>query len=69
MGDDHVGTLRRSCRRPDGTRLYENRTALVLRTRWFKIVEQHDFYVDTAPITALDRKLTETGIQAIPKAS
>jgi mannose-6-phosphate isomerase-like protein (cupin superfamily) len=54
---------------PDGTRIYQNRTALVLRTRWGKIVEQNDFYVDTAPIAELDRKLTELGIQAIPKPS
>jgi ketosteroid isomerase-like protein len=47
---------------PDGTRLYANRTVLVLRTRWGKVVEQEDFYVDTAPIEALDAKLTELGI-------
>lgn len=54
---------------PDGTRVYQNRTALVLRTRWGKIVEQDDFYADTAPIAALERKLTELGIAAVPKAS
>jgi ketosteroid isomerase-like protein len=60
--DDHADA-------PDGTRIYENRTALVLRTRWGKIVEQNDFYFDTAPITELDRKLTQLGIHAIPKPS
>src|ERR1700759_3648220 len=30
---------------PDGPRIYENQTVLVLRTRWGKVVEQHDFYV------------------------
>ncbi len=60
--DDHADA-------PDGTRIYQNRTALVLRTRWGKIVEQNDFYVDTASIAALDRKLTELGIKAIPKPS
>jgi ketosteroid isomerase-like protein len=52
---------------PDGTRIYENRTTLVLRTRWGRIVEQDDFYTDTAAIVAFDRKLTELGIPPIPK--
>jgi ketosteroid isomerase-like protein len=60
--DDHADA-------PDGTRIYQNRTALVLRTRWGKIVEQDDFYADTAPITTLERKLIELGIPAIPKPS
>ena len=50
---------------PDGTRIYENRTVLVLRTRWGKIVEQDDFYADTGRILALERKLTELGIEPI----
>jgi ketosteroid isomerase-like protein len=60
--DDHADA-------PDGGRIYQNRTALVLRTRWGKIIEQDDFYADTAPIIALDRKLTELGVHAVPKAS
>jgi ketosteroid isomerase-like protein len=56
--DDHADA-------PDGTRLYENSTVLVLRTRWGKVVEQHDFYVDTQSIIDLDRKLEERGIAAI----
>jgi len=59
--DDHADT-------PDGTRIYQNRTTLVLRTRWGKIVEQDDFYADTAPIIALDRQLTELGIPPTPKS-
>ncbi len=58
--DDHADA-------PDGTRIYENSTALVLRTRWGKVVEQHDFYVNTEAITGLDRKLAELGVEAIPK--
>jgi ketosteroid isomerase-like protein len=58
--DDHADA-------PDGTRIYQNRTALVLRTRWGKIVEQEDFYADTERIAALDRKLTELGVAAVPK--
>jgi ketosteroid isomerase-like protein len=56
--DDHADA-------PDGTRIYENHTVLVLRTRWGKVVEQHDYYADTAAIVALDAKLTELGIPAV----
>jgi ketosteroid isomerase-like protein len=58
--DDHADA-------PDGTRIYQNRTALVLRTRWGKIVEQEDFYADTERIAVFDRQLTELGIAAVPK--
>jgi len=50
---------------PDGTRLYENRTVLLLRTRWGRVVEQEDFYLDTERITRFDRRLTELGIEPI----
>jgi ketosteroid isomerase-like protein len=53
---------------PDGTRLYENRTVLVLRTKWGKVVDQEDFYVDTGRIVAFDRKLTEMGVAPVSKA-
>jgi ketosteroid isomerase-like protein len=49
---------------PDGTELYANRTALVLRTRWGRIVEHADFYEDTSRILELERRLTELGIPA-----
>ncbi len=52
---------------PDGERIYENRTVLLLRTRWGRVIEQEDFYTDTDRILALDRKLTEFGIEAVPK--
>lgn len=52
---------------PDGTRLYENRTVLVMRTRWGKVVEHEDFYVDTGAIAAFDRKLTDLGVDPVPK--
>lgn len=54
---------------PDGTRLYENRTVLVLRTKRGKVVEQEDFYVDTAGILAFDRKLSELGVAPVAKAA
>jgi ketosteroid isomerase-like protein len=59
--DDHADSA-------DGTRIYQNRTTLVLRTRWGKIIEQDDFFADTAPLVALDGKLTELGIAPIPKS-
>jgi ketosteroid isomerase-like protein len=46
----------------DGEQLYANRTVLLARTRWGRIVEQEDFYEDTARIDAFDRRLTELGI-------
>jgi hypothetical protein len=58
--DDHADA-------PDGTRLYANSTVLVLRTRWFKVVEQHDFYVDTQEIVDFDRRLAERGVEAVPR--
>jgi ketosteroid isomerase-like protein len=58
--DDHADA-------PDGTRMYENHTVLVLRTRWGKVVEQHDYYVDTAAILGLENALTELGVPAIPR--
>jgi ketosteroid isomerase-like protein len=54
---------------PDGTRLYENRTVLLLRTRWGKVVEQEDYYADTTRITDFDRKLAELGVVAVPRAA
>lgn len=60
--DDHANA-------PDGTRIYENRTVLVLRTRWGKIIEQDDFYTDTTRIIDFDKKLTELGIKPVPKPS
>ena len=52
---------------PDGTRLYANRTVLVMRTMWGKVVDHEDFYVDTGRIEAFDRKLTEMGVTPVPK--
>lgn len=54
---------------PGGERLYENRTVLVLRTRWGKVVDHEDFYFDTGRIVAFDRKLTELGLPVIPRVA
>jgi len=48
---------------PGGEELYANRVVIVARTRWGKIVEQEDFYLDTARITAFDEKLRELGVE------
>lgn len=47
---------------PDGAEIYANRTVLVVRTRWGKIVDHEDFYQDTGRILALEDKLHELGI-------
>jgi ketosteroid isomerase-like protein len=47
---------------PDGRRIYSNRVVIVLRTRWGRIVEQEDFYEDTARILALEQELRALGI-------
>jgi ketosteroid isomerase-like protein len=52
---------------PSGERIYENSTVLVLRTRWGKVVEQTDYYTDTAPILELEAKLKELGVPAVAR--
>ena len=51
----------------DGGRIYENRTVLVLRTRWGKIVEQEDFYIDPDRFLPVDRTLAERWIEPASK--
>lgn len=46
-------------------KIYENRTVLVINTRWGKIVHQEDFYVDTVRMLAFDKRLTELGIKPV----
>lgn len=46
---------------PSGEELYANRVAMVLRTRWGKVVEQEDFFEDTGRILALEEKLQALG--------
>jgi len=48
---------------PDGEELYSNQTLIWVRTRWGKVTEQRDFYLDTGRILDFDRKLTELGIE------
>jgi ketosteroid isomerase-like protein len=42
-----------------GREIYCNRTLLLARTRWGRIVLHEDFYEDTQRIVALDRRLSE----------
>jgi ketosteroid isomerase-like protein len=58
--DDHADA-------PDGTRIYENQTVLVLRTRWGKVVEQHDFYIDAAAILDFENALQELGVPVVSR--
>lgn len=51
---------------PDGCPLYSNRAVLVVRTRWGRIIEQDDFYEDTARIYALEDKLRQLHVPASP---
>ncbi|NHP14251.1 hypothetical protein DBV08_20815 [Rhodococcus sp. KBW08] len=44
---------------PDGSVIYHNRTVLLVRTNWGKIIEQEDYYEDTARIGDFDRRLRE----------
>jgi ketosteroid isomerase-like protein len=45
-----------------GEVIYRNRTVLVARARWGRIVWQEDFYEDTERIGALDARLSELGV-------
>jgi ketosteroid isomerase-like protein len=57
--------------RAGGERLYANRVAMVIRTRWGRIVEQQDFYEDSGRIPAFEQALRAHGIGpvAAPTAS
>jgi ketosteroid isomerase-like protein len=56
--DDHAHDL-------GGEEIYRNRTVLLARARWGRIVCQEDFYEDTARILALERRLVELGVPAV----
>ncbi|MQA84442.1 MAG: hypothetical protein GEV03_07430 [Streptosporangiales bacterium] len=50
---------------PDGQQLYRNRTVLLVRSRWGRIVHHEDFYEDTERIQTLETRLRSLGIQPI----
>lgn len=47
---------------PGGEELYANRAVIVARTRWGRIVEHEDFYIDTARIADFEEKLRALGV-------
>jgi ketosteroid isomerase-like protein len=49
---------------PGGEELYANRVVIVARTRWGRIVDHDDFYVDTQRIVAFEEKLRALGVAA-----
>lgn len=53
--DDHANG-------PGGEQLYANRVVIIARTRWGRIVEHEDFYLDTARIVAFEEKLQALGV-------
>jgi ketosteroid isomerase-like protein len=46
----------------DGEEIYRNRTVLVVRTRWGRIVHHEDYFEDTGRIAVLEARLRELGI-------
>ena len=52
--DDHAHN-------PAGEEIYHNRTVLLARTRWGRIVRQEDFYEDTQAINTFETRLSELG--------
>lgn len=50
---------------PDGQQLYRNRTVLLIRTRWGRVVHHEDFYEDTGRIETLEDRLRSLNIQPI----
>lgn len=52
-------------RGPEGEELYANRVAMTLRTRWGRVVEQDDFFADTAPIVRFEERLQALGVEPV----
>jgi hypothetical protein len=50
---------------PAGEEIYRNRTVLLARASWGRIVRQEDFYEDTQPIAELESRLTALGISRL----
>jgi ketosteroid isomerase-like protein len=46
-----------------GEEIYRNRTILLARTRWGRVVRQEEFYEDTQRIVALEARLSELGVR------
>ncbi len=52
---------------PAGEEIYANRTMLLARTRWGRIVEQEDFYEDTGRILEFEQRLRGLGVEPLPR--
>ncbi len=52
---------------PEGAELYSNQTMIMVKTRWGKVTEQRDFYLDTGRILEFEEKLTALGIDPAKK--
>jgi ketosteroid isomerase-like protein len=50
---------------PGGDEIYRNRTVLLVRTRWGRVVWQEDFYEDTGRINELEDRLRDLGVDAV----
>lgn len=50
---------------PAGEQLYVNRVMMTVRTRWGRIVEHEDFYLDTGRMEAFEEKLRALGIEPV----
>jgi ketosteroid isomerase-like protein len=50
---------------PNGEELYANRVAMVVRTRWGKIVEHEDFFADTGRIDQFEARLRDLGVAPV----
>jgi ketosteroid isomerase-like protein len=48
---------------PAGEEIYRNRTILLVRSRWGRIVHHEDFYEDTGRILDLEAHLSERGVR------
>jgi ketosteroid isomerase-like protein len=55
--DDHASD-------PAGEEIYRNRTILLARARWGRIVSQEDFYEDTQRIVELERRLSDEALRS-----
>jgi ketosteroid isomerase-like protein len=47
-----------------GEEIYRNRTILLARARWGRIVSQEDFYEDTQRIDELERRLSDDALRS-----
>jgi ketosteroid isomerase-like protein len=50
---------------PDGEQLYANQVVMVVRTRWGRIVEHEDYYIDTVRMGPFEQRLQDLGIEAL----